>query len=1002
MEIPCRRAPWIQPLGLLLLATAYIQAGQTDVAIPWDQIGAKAGADYHGDGLSVMRTAEGAQLRCTFQRMEGKVTREGLWLGSTVTNHGHGHFKVKATAVGRAGSAGKLLPSTGEVDVNAQTVAFTRRGLVEEYSVSIHGVRQDFVVLERPPKDLSVASENEGALRVELAVTGAQVEPTAHGAQLVLESSGRKVAYSRLKVTDAAGKELPARMEVSESKFHNPKSGASLAIVVEDAGAVYPVRIDPTFSDANWISMGGMPGTDNNSVRAVLVDDLGHLYIGGYFTIAGSVVANGVARWDGSSWSGLGLGMNSSGGVNALAKLGNDIYAGGTFLLATNNGGAAVNVRGLAKWDGSNWSTVGWGLFGVVNALAVSGGDLYVGGNFVRVTNSGGAAVTANGIARWNGTTWNALGEGVNASVNALAVSGGDVYAGGTFRTATNGGGAAVTVNRIAKWNGSAWSALGLGVNNTVNALAVSGSDVYVGGLFTSVTNTGGAGVAAIRIARWNGSSWSALGLGLSDPVQALAVSGSDLYAGGEFDGTLNYIARWNGSAWSAVGAGLNSTVYALTVSGSNLYVGGAFTFAVGSGPAHKIAGWNGSAWSTFGSGWNSAVTAWALLSGDLYAGGYFTMTPNCPASRIAKWNGTSWSPVGLGLNGAVEALATSGTHLYVGGSFTTATNSGGAAVTVNRVARWDGSSWHALGSGVNSDIFALAVMGSNVYAGGSFWMAGGNEIENIAQWNGSTWSAVGDGVNDWVFALAVSGTNLYAGGAFTTAGEFSANHVARWNGSAWSDLDFGVSSWVYALAVSGSNLYVGGEFSRAGELDLRVNSIARWNGTSWNALGTGMDDVVYALAVSGADLYAGGEFYMAGGGDANSIARWDGGSWSALGSGITEPRFGGGVLALLATTSDLYVGGEFSMAGDKVSAFVARASLSVPLRFSTTGGFTNSQFRLSLTGPEGASAVISASTNLHTWTPLITNPLTGGSMNFTDTQSTNYPRRFYRATIVP
>src|SRR5437667_5899462 len=52
--------------------------------LPWSQIGAKAGADYQGDGLAVSPTAEGARLRCVFQQLEGEATREGLWLTSTV------------------------------------------------------------------------------------------------------------------------------------------------------------------------------------------------------------------------------------------------------------------------------------------------------------------------------------------------------------------------------------------------------------------------------------------------------------------------------------------------------------------------------------------------------------------------------------------------------------------------------------------------------------------------------------------------------------------------------------------------------------------------------------------------------------------------------------------------------------------------------------------------------------------------------------------------------
>ena len=89
----------------------------------------------------------------------------------------------------------------------------------------------------------------------------------------------------------------------------------------------------------------------------------------------------------------------------------------------------------------------------------------------------------------------------MNNAVFALAVDSSDnLYAGGSFTTA--GG---VTVNRIAKWNGTAWSALGSGLNSTVNALAVDSSDnVYMGGLFNTVTSE----YLLLRTAKWNGSSF--------------------------------------------------------------------------------------------------------------------------------------------------------------------------------------------------------------------------------------------------------------------------------------------------------------------------------------------------------------------------------------------------------------------------------------------------------------------------------------------------------------
>jgi len=155
-------------------------------------------------------------------------------------------------------------------------------------------------------------------------------------------------------------------------------------------------------------------------------------------------------------------------------------------------------------------------------------------------------------------------------------VLGGDLYVGGCFSTA---GGTSAT--NLAKWNGSAWSALGSGPDGPVSALAVSGSDLYAGGWFTTA-----GGASATGVAKWNPTTgWSAVGTDLYG-VLALAVSGSDLYAGGNFtaaDGiTANRIAKWDGSAWSALGSGLNNVVNALAVSGSGLYVGGQFTTAGG------------------------------------------------------------------------------------------------------------------------------------------------------------------------------------------------------------------------------------------------------------------------------------------------------------------------------------------------------------------------------------------------------------------------------------
>jgi hypothetical protein len=155
--------------------------------------------------------------------------------------------------------------------------------------------------------------------------------------------------------------------------------------------------------------------------------------------------------------------------VNALAVVGRDLYVGGNF---------QSGAPSIAKWDGSNWTALGSGPEGPVEALAVSGGDLYAAGDFLNAGLSG-----AHYIAKWDGSKWSALGSGLglNERPVALLVSGGVLYAGGVFWRADGN-----TVNSIAKWDGRSWTALGSGMNGFVGALAVSGNDLYAGGGFTT------------------------------------------------------------------------------------------------------------------------------------------------------------------------------------------------------------------------------------------------------------------------------------------------------------------------------------------------------------------------------------------------------------------------------------------------------------------------------------------------------------------------------------
>jgi hypothetical protein len=458
---------------------------------------------------------------------------------------------------------------------------------------------------------------------------------------------------------------------------------------------------------------------------------------------------------------------------------------------------------------------------------------------------------------------------GTNGQAYSVAVfddgSGPALFVGGNFGTA--GG---VPASRIAKWDGASWAPLGSGMNAAVYSLTVfddgNGPALYAGGGFTVA-----GGVGANRIAKWDGSSWTALGSGTNDDVLALAVfddgEGLALYGGGTFTAAggvvANRIAKWVGASWAALDTGLNNRVTALTTfdggGGPALHVGGVFTSA-GGVAASSIARWDGTSWSAVGSGMGAAFfpDVLALIVFDdgtgpaLYAGGRFTTAGGVAAIGIARWSGASWSAVGTGVGGLAQTVSAltvfddgSGPALHAGGGFTTA-----GGVPANQIAKWDGSSWSALGGGLNGNS-SLAVFddgdGSALYVAGSFTIAGGMATRGMAKWDGTSWAALGSGIDAVVLTLRVlddgSGPTLHAGGNFTTAGGVAARRVARWDGTAWAAFGSGLNSFVNALELfdgcSGPALHAGGAFS---------GRIARWDDSSWALLGSGTNNSVLAL----------------------------------------------------------------------------------------------------------------------------------------------------------
>jgi hypothetical protein len=308
------------------------------------------------------------------------------------------------------------------------------------------------------------------------------------------------------------------------------------------------------------------------------------------------------------------------------------------------------------------WAAMGTGANGqVLTIIADLSGNIIAGGNY---TSMSGVANTAY-IAKWNGTAWSALGTGVSGGyVVCLAVGpDGSVYAGGSFTLA---GGVANTVY-IAKWDGSVWTPLGTGMNGPVWSMAF---DIY-GNLIAGGAFTLAGGVAdTVRIAKWNGVAWSALSTGMNGTVWAISCdSGGIIYAGGEFTtaggNSALRIARYISTTWlDLLGGGANDTVASLLIgSDGYLYAGGAFTSMGGVPGTAYIAKWNWGAWTPISPNALDNVVAKMTISpkNEIYIGGIFTKygTFTLPDS-LAIWNGSVYVPGDINLPGAAtfQALA--------------------------------------------------------------------------------------------------------------------------------------------------------------------------------------------------------------------------------------------------------------------------------------------------------------------------------------------------------
>lgn len=632
------------------------------------------------------------------------------------------------------------------------------------------------------------------------------------------------------------------------------------------------------------------------------------LYAGGWWFAAKRGVIHGLARFDGSEWRPVSTGIDLIGSwppfpephVRAMAVYNGELVFAGIFDRA-----GGQSIEGIARWNGSVIRPLGSGLhltFGSaeIRALAVFNNELYAAGQF---DVAGGTPV--DGIARWDGSTWRAVGGGLrqNSGMSvgfpyAMCTHAGRLYVGGEFDRA--GG---LPVQHIAAWDGSSWSAVGSGSAFAVNALTEYGTELVAAAQFVF-------GVNVEMLAAWNGVSWHPLGTGGPDlPVMAVRAIGTDLYAGGHFTSPGPYFARFDGTSWSNVGGlqGVFSGITTTTVFGlhehqQRLIVLGEFTTAglhpgdVGSVRSANVASFDGTTWRGIGSGLGADRPARRMLwwRGRLIAAGGFTEIGDVRSIGLAAFDGDRWSPLAV-LDGDVSDAAVHQGDLIVSGTFSHIDG-----LPFAGIARFDGTTWHAFGTAAPP---GLQAHGSDLYgfgAGSGLLRWSGSTFVTVAlagqpvshlhshvdgrlyvstdtafthtihAWNGTQIQTIGT-ANDLVMCIGSFGNDLLVGGRLTSVSGVSAQLLARWNGSSWSAMSSPVSGFsVDAVTESEGSLYVGVNGDPRGYC-------LRWTGSTWQSLGTGINGVpqVFLSDPATGCLWMSGVTLLAGGMPSLSFAQW-------------------------------------------------------------------------------------------------------------------------------
>lgn len=285
-------------------------------------------------------------------------------------------------------------------------------------------------------------------------------------------------------------------------------------------------------------------------------------------------------------WQPLGQGL--TGFAWTFLNFDGDLVVGGTFRTAGDQ-----PARNIAVWDGALWHTLGTGLDGPVQGLAVLQGELIASGFFGH---------DRSRAYRWDGQGWLPLGMLQAGGILSLEIHDGVLYAHGSG---------------VSRWTGSTWETVEVEVGGE-SFTAEPPVAVHDGGLVVAAAGTG-------SLARWDGANWT--WMERPQGLFGLAAGDGELYGLG---GSNHF--RWTGSGWTEFPAFPTFTALeASTVHEGDLFVG------VRGSDSHLVVRWSGSEWIPLPGHMDERLWVLASWDGTLLAGGEFVAIDESPIRGVAR-----------------------------------------------------------------------------------------------------------------------------------------------------------------------------------------------------------------------------------------------------------------------------------------------------------------------------------------------------------------------------